>query len=181
MHARITTITGAANLDAGVEDVRQRSGYIRRLKGNQGIILAVDRAGSRASIFSQWDSEADIDAADADPEAQEIRAKGKVAFGAADQMVERFESVLMEGAIPPEGSCLLVRPFTVDPGRVDETLERFRTTVLPDLQGMAGFVAARQIVNRATGEGRTGTAWENEASAQAANSATQKHRDDAQR
>jgi heme-degrading monooxygenase HmoA len=177
MHVRITTIIGAADLDAGIEDVRQRSGYIRRLSGCQGLVLAVDRMGNKASILTLWDSEGDIDAADADPQVQEIRAKGKVAFGAADQTVQRFEVATQAGGVASEGSSLLTRNFSVDPGQVDEILQRFRTEVLPELQGMAGFVAAAQFIDRATGQGHTGTVWEDDASREAANEATQKFRD----
>jgi heme-degrading monooxygenase HmoA len=176
MHVRITTITGATDLDAGLEEVRQRSGYIRKLSGCQGLALAVDRIGKKAHVITVWDSEGDIDAADADPQVQEIRAKGKVAFGATDQNAERFE-VATAGGVVSEGNSLLTRYFSVDPGRADEILERFRNEVLPDIEGMAGFVTAAQFIDRATGRGATGTVWEDDASREAANEATQKYRD----
>jgi hypothetical protein len=56
----------------------------------------------------------------------------------------------------------------MDPARVDENLEFFRETVLPDIKATPGLVSVRQMINRQSGEGRVGTVWADEPSLQTA-------------
>jgi hypothetical protein len=51
---------------------------------------------------------------------------------------------------------------------VEENHEFFRTTVLPMIEASEGFVGARQLINRATGDGLVGTVWADAAALDAA-------------
>jgi hypothetical protein len=84
--------------------------------------------------------------------------------------VDRFELVLRQaGSTPPAaGAKLHVRPVKMDPAKVDENLEFFRQTVLPDITATPGFVGILQLINRQSGEGRVGTLWADEPSLQTA-------------
>jgi hypothetical protein len=84
--------------------------------------------------------------------------------------VDRFEQVLWEmGSTPPApGAKLHVRPVKMDPAKVDENLQFFKQTVLPDIEVTPGFQGVRQLINRQSGEGVVGTVWADEASLETA-------------
>jgi heme-degrading monooxygenase HmoA len=56
----------------------------------------------------------------------------------------------------------------MDPSKVDDNIEFFRTTVLPQIEANAGFVGVRQLVNRETGDAVVGTLWKDRAAMEAA-------------
>jgi hypothetical protein len=47
----------------------------------------------------------------------------------------------------------------MDPSKVDENAAFFEREVLPELKAQPGFQAARNMINRETGEGAVGTIW----------------------
>ena len=59
----------------------------------------------------------------------------------------------------------------MDPARVDENLEFFRSVVVPGLREQPGFQAARFLVNRQEGTGTVGTVWADMAAMEAGDAA----------
>jgi heme-degrading monooxygenase HmoA len=159
MHARLTTVTGATDIEGGVAYLRDSVlREVQQQKGFRGLTVSADRSTGLVVVLALWESEADLDAS----ESVADKARGeslKVLGGQA--RVERFEQTVWEvGQVPPKpGSKLHIRPFKMDPSRVDDNLAFFKETVLPDIKATGGFMSVRQLLNRKTGEGRVGTVW----------------------
>jgi heme-degrading monooxygenase HmoA len=64
----------------------------------------------------------------------------------------------------------------MDPAKVDEQVDFFRSTVLPELKGTPGFLAVRNMIDRSTGEGGVGTIWADEESMQASEATAEERR-----
>jgi hypothetical protein len=167
MYARIVQFTGATDVDGGVEFVRDTvTPLIRQQHGYRGMIASADRTAKVLGILSTWDTEADLDASNS--ALLKVRDEGAKIIG-GELSVEAFEQTLLVGNGPPrEGLSLLVRRISQDPAVVEENLEFFRTTVLPMIEASEGFVGARQLINRATGDGLVGTVWADAAALDAA-------------
>jgi hypothetical protein len=179
MHARITTITGATDLDRGIAFVRDEVlPQLQLQRGYRGMTASGDRASGGMSILTLWDTKADLDASES--MADKARADGREVAG-GDVVVERFEQVVAEIGNPPPGpgSKLQIRRFEISPDRVEDNLAYFRSAVLPDIRSAPGFQSLRQLVDRGTGLGAVGTVWADDATLAAADAKLQGHRSNA--
>ena len=65
MHTRVLTFTGAKNIDAGVDFLRQKVvPVLNDQKGYRGITASADRSGGVLGILSLWETQADREASD---------------------------------------------------------------------------------------------------------------------
>lgn len=159
MYARIVQSSGATNIDGGTDFVRETvTPLIRQQHGYRGMIVSADRAANLFGVLSNWETEADLDASNS----ALVKVRDEATQVVGGQMtVEGFEQTVLVGNRPPSvGLSLLVRRVSMDPATVEANLEFFRSTVLPEIQASPGFVGARQLINRETGEGLVGTVWE---------------------
>jgi heme-degrading monooxygenase HmoA len=166
MHVRLTTITGAKNIDAGLEFVKTDAiPRLRQQKGYRGISVSGNRSAGVMNVLSLWDSEADLDASESAIE--KVRSEA-VDLTGGQMKVERFEQLVYEVKTPPTpGAKLHIREIKMDPAKIDENVEFFNQTIVPEFKNSAGFVAVRNLMNRKTGEGKVGTVWADDASLQA--------------
>lgn len=163
MHVRVNITTGASNIDEVVRFLdEQVLPDVRQQKGFAGMTAAGNRESGRVTVLTMWETEEDRDASEGLSE--KARNEAHRVFG-GDYRVERYEQVLFEmGDVPPgPGAKLHVREVKADPARIDEHVAYFREQVLPDMKASPGFLGVRQLVNRATGEGRVGSVWADEA------------------
>lgn len=168
MHVRISTSTGASDIDAGIDFVRdQVVPQLQQQKGFRGLSASADRSTGRVHVLTMWETEADLDASES--MADKVRADAFKVMG-GQPTVERFEQLVWEtGTVPPgPGARLHVRRLRMDPDRIEDNLGYFQREVLPDIQSTPGFLGARLLMNRDTGEGSVGTLWADEDSRQAA-------------
>jgi hypothetical protein len=168
MFTRVVTYTGAKDLDAGTAYVRDTaSSVLHQQKGFAGTIASVDRANNVFGVLSRWETEADRDASES--ALLKVREEGQEIIGGS-LSVEYFEEVLMEkvGAAPLVGNCLLLTRVTMDPAKVDETVQYFQREVLPEIKKSEGVLFVRQIVNRQTGEAVSGVGFTDAAAMKAA-------------
>jgi len=167
MYTRVVQFTGATDIDAGAAFVRDTvNPQIRQQHGYRGMVASADRDAAVFGVMSIWDSKADVDASDS--ALAKVRDEGQRIIG-GEMSIGVFEQVLLEGKRPVEpGMSLLVRRVSMDPSKVGENLEFFRSTVLPELQASDGCVSVRQMINRETGDGIVGTLWETPAAMEAA-------------
>lgn len=109
-------------------------------------------------MFSLWDTAEDRDASDS--VLAPFRQEAAEVIG-GEMTIENYELVVSEvGQEPPgPGSALMVTRISMDPGKVDENLELFRSDVAPRIKASEGFRGLRNMMNRATGEGIVGTVW----------------------
>jgi heme-degrading monooxygenase HmoA len=159
MHARITTVTGACDIDRGLALLRdQVVPQMQQQTGFRGLSAAGDRAAGLVTVLSVWDSQADLQAS----ESAADKARGDaVRVMGGQARVERYEQTVCEvaGTRPGPGAKLHIRNIKLDPDRIEEILAVFRQTVVPDMKTRPGFRAVRQLIDRATGEGRVGSVW----------------------
>ncbi len=167
MYNRVVTLSGVKDIDALVASIRDTSlSALRAQKGYKGFSVSADRSAGVVGTMSLWESEADRDASDSALAKLREDAKGQFA---TDMKIDNVEEIVVEMARPPEvGSRLMVTRISMDPGKIDEILEAFKSEVLPQIKAAPGFRAMRNMLNRQTGEGIVGSIWDDEQSMQAA-------------
>ena len=168
MHVRLITVRGANRFDEAVSFIKETIlPDLRQQKGFNSINLAGDRVAGVFTVLTIWDTEADRDSSE---ELSEKARNQTLEILGGELIVERFEQALSEGGSTPPaaGAKLHIRPVKMDPAKVDENLEFFRQTVLPDIKATVGFRGLRELINRQSGEGRVGTVWADEASLETA-------------
>lgn len=162
MHTRVSTITGAAHIDEGIEFLRSEViPQLTQQKGYRGIIASADRASGNVGVVSFWETQEDLAASES--AADKARSEAVAVLGGTAK-VERFEQTVSEvgATLPTPGSKLLVRRAKMDPAVLDENIEVFKSTIVPLITGSPGFQATRQMVNRETGQSITGTVFADE-------------------
>lgn len=176
MHVRMTLIDGVDDVDAAVGVLRNDIvPAVQELQGFRGIAASADRQAGLLAILSFWDTTAD-EAASADQIGQ-VRENAIMAIGGSLIEVQAYEQMLEEVSTPPEPGCpVLLTPTRMDPAKVDENLQFFRTKVLPDIQSTPGFRAVRYFINRQTGEGLVANILSDEESVKAAEAKADKRR-----
>jgi heme-degrading monooxygenase HmoA len=160
MHARLTNVTGASDIDRGLTFVAdQVVPQMQQQKGFRGLSAAGDRAGGVGTVLTLWESQADLDASES--AASKLRDFAAGLLG-GEVSVECYEQAVWEVADASRGpgAKLHVRHIKVDPIRIDDNLELFRQRVVPDMKARPGFLAIRHLIDRSTGEGRVGSLWE---------------------
>jgi hypothetical protein len=167
VHVRITIVTEATNIDAGIENIKNEViPALRQQKGYRGISISGDRASGAMNVLAQWETQADMDASESAVE--KARQEAVKAIG-GKFTVERYEQLMseMQTPGPSVGSKLHIREIKMDPAKIDENLEFFKQVIVPEFKSSKGFLAVRNLMNRTTGEGRVGTIWADGASLQA--------------
>jgi len=168
MYARVVNFTGVKDLDAGITFFQEKAlPLLRQQQGFRGATASVDRSSGALAVLSLWqtadDRQASFDA---------LRGPREEARGVmgGDATVGNYEQAFVEVGSPPPGpgAYLLVTPVSMDPASVDENLELFKATVVPEIKSSPGFRGLRNLINRQTGEGMTGTTWNDQASLDAA-------------
>jgi len=178
MYTRVVTFTGTKDLDGGVRFVKdQVAPVLRQQHGFKGLTTSVDRSGAVLGVLSLWDTEADRDASER--ALAKTREEGQSIIGGT-MTIENFEELLLDVAeVPAIGSSLLIRRISMDPARIDENIDFFKREVLPQIKASPGYRAARNMINRQTGEGIVGTVWTDNASMEAAAEAAEARRQQA--
>ena len=159
MHARLTTVTGATDIDGGAAFVRDQAVHdLGQQKGFKGITCSADRTTGVVGILSLWETEADLDASEST--ADKTRGEGLKVMG-GQPTVERYEQIAEgTGSTSPEpGSLLRVTPWTCDPAQIDGIRAFFESDVVPTLTDRNGLRSIRAFANRSTGAGMIGTIW----------------------
>jgi hypothetical protein len=176
MFTRTVTYTGARDLDGGLDFVREHAlPVLRQQQGYRGLTASVDRSHGVLGVLSMWESAAARDASDS--ALGKVRDDGLDVIG-GELKVEAWEELYVEMVAPPAiGSPLLLQRVAMDPELVDTNSEYFRMNVVPEMKGMAGFCGVRNMINRETGHGMTGTLWSDPASLQAAASYSEERRE----
>ena len=179
MHVRISTINGATDLDAGIRFLGEKVvPELQQQRGFRGITASADRAAGLVAVLSLWETEQDMTASES--VASKVRQEALGVMG-GDVTVETFEQVVADiGDPPPAVGCTLrVVRVKMDPARVDENIEFFRSEIVPRMKATPGFRGVRNMIDRASGSGAVGTLWDDEASMNAAEAAAEQRRHEA--
>lgn len=101
MHVRISTVTGASDIDGGLAFLRdQVVPQLKQQNGFRGISAAGDRSAGVVTMLTVWDSEADLDASEST--ADKARSDAVRLMG-GEVSVERYEQSLWETGDTPPG------------------------------------------------------------------------------
>ena len=178
MHVRISTINGATDLTQEFAFWGRRWCLNFSSSEVSEVSLQVP-IGPPGSSLSQpvgdragHDGERDV--------AEKVRQEALGVMG-GDVTVETFEQVVADiGDPPPAVGCTLrVVRVKVDPARVNENIDFFRSEIVPRMKATPGFRGVRNMIDRASGSGAVGTLWDDEASMNAAEAAAEQRRHEA--
>lgn len=149
MFARSTTISGdPANLDAGIAFIRDEVlPAISQMDGCMGMSLLVDRDSGRGIATTSWLTREQMDATG--EMVSSLRGKAASIMGGTPS-VEEWEVAVMHRDHPThDGACC--RVTWGRPGDLDTGLDVWRSTVLPELDGLTGFCSASMFADRSRG------------------------------
>ena len=153
MYTRLVSFTGATNIDAGVDYLRDEVlPVLNAQRGYRGVTASGDRAAGVLHILSLWETEEDRGASDsALGKAREEAIK--IVGGALE--IENFEQVVEAISKRPSPGCHLnVVRVRMDPASIDANVEWFKDMIAPQISSQPGFCSLRNMVDRQTGLGR---------------------------
>jgi heme-degrading monooxygenase HmoA len=175
MFVRVVTSTGAKDIDAGLKFVKDTvAPLLRQQNGWKGTTASANRSSGEFSVLTQWESKADLEASES--ALQKVRGEAAEILGGT-MTVDVYEQVVFDVVKPPHvGARLLIRPISMDVSSIDENIEFFKSTVLPQLRQGDGYLALRNLINRETGRGAVGSLWETDEALEAAAAAAEARR-----
>ena len=159
MHARVLTFSRLHDVDQAVVFLHESALPVLKTQlGFRGVSAGADRKGRVMMMLSLWADESTL--ASSNRPLIEAREQA-LALSGASLIVEHFEQVSESLARPPAaGGSLMLTRFRVEPGSLDEKLMYFEREFLPELIRLPGFCSVRNLVDRYSGRGVTGTSWE---------------------
>lgn len=160
MHARSTTIQARpSEIDAGITYVSEEvMPAITALEGCIGLSMLVDRQSGRCIATSAWTDESSMHASDAALRSARQRA-GEILGG--EPRVDEWEiAVLHRDHKTADGTCVRCTWLQMDPGKLDQAIELFRSKVLPTAEGLDGFCSASLMVDRRAGRAVSSVTWD---------------------
>ena len=166
MYTRLISFTGASNIDAGVDYLRNEVlPVLNAQRGYRGVTASGDRATGVLHILSLWETEEDRAASDsALGKAREEALK--IVGGALE--IENFEQVVEAISKRPSPGCYLnVVRVRMDPASIDANIDFFKEMIAPQISSQPGFCSLRNMVDRQTGRAVSGSVFEDKQSADA--------------
>ena len=166
MYTRLVSFTGATNIDAGVDYLRDEVlPVLNAQRGYRGVTASGDRAAGVLHILSLWETEEDRAASDsALGKAREEALK--IVGGALE--IENFEQVVEAISKRPSPGCHLnVVRVRMDPASIDANVEWFKDMIAPQISSQPGFCSLRNMVDRQTGRAVSGSVFEDKETADA--------------
>lgn len=153
VYARSTTIQAqSSSIDAGIAHVRDEvMPALQSMPGCIGISLLVDRRSGRCIATSAWESDESMRASG--ESVTGIRERAAEMFGGTAN-VEQWEiAVLHRDHRAPDGAGVRATWVNVPPETMDQGVEYYKSSVLPQLESLDGFCSASLLIDRASGRG----------------------------
>ena len=151
MYARSTTIRSQPSaIDAGIAFVRDEvMPKVQAVDGCVGVSLLVDRQSGRCIFTSAWETEQALRSGL--ELVQPMRARAEDMFGGLRKAEQWEIAAVHRDHHAGDGACVRATWVQVDPARMDDGIEMYKTSVLPALADLEGFCSASLMVNRMTG------------------------------
>jgi hypothetical protein len=112
----------------------------------------VDRGSGRCIITTAWETEEAMRAS-AD-RARQLRDRAAQELGGNIDKIEEWEiAVLHRDHRVGTSACARATWGKSDPALMEQNIEYYKTSVLPDLENLDGFCSASLLIDRATGRG----------------------------
>jgi len=151
VYARSTTIQAQpSSIDGGIAHVREDvMPALQGMPGCIGVSLLVDRRSGRCIATSAWESDEAMRASG--ETVTPIRDRAAEMFGGTAN-VEQWEiAALHRDHRAPDGAGVRATWVRVAPDQMDQGIEYYKSSVLPQLEGLDGFCSASLLVDRASG------------------------------
>jgi quinol monooxygenase YgiN len=153
MHARtVTTDARPEDLETGLTWLRDEAmPTVMAMPGCIGMSMAVDRPSGRCIGTTSWESEEAM--RDSTEMIMPIRQRGTELLGAPPR-IEEWEIALMHrNHRSGQGACVRSTWFEGAPDNVDQIVEVFKLSALPDIEQYDGFCSASLLIDQAAGRG----------------------------
>jgi heme-degrading monooxygenase HmoA len=161
MYVRATRISAAPDRipDLITSFTRDVVPAVRKLTGNRGAVMLVDRKNGVGLGLTYWENEAALKASE-EP-ANGLRSQAVQSAGGKVENVDRFEQVIMERKAEPKGGVFArVNDLPADPAKVGNAIALLGDKALPILQQQKGFRAYIVGVNRSSGRAIITSVWD---------------------
>jgi heme-degrading monooxygenase HmoA len=153
VYARSTTIQAQpSSIDAGIAHIRDAvMPRLHEVDGCVGLSLLADQQTGRCIVTTAWETEEAMSASA--ERIRPIRDQAAQAFGGTgSQPVEEWEiAVLHRDHRTADGACARATWVKLAPAQLDQGIEFYKMSVLPDLEALEGFCSASLLVDRASG------------------------------
>jgi heme-degrading monooxygenase HmoA len=153
VYARSTTIQAqTSSIDAGIAHVRDEvMPALRDIEGCVGVSLLVDRESGRCIATTAWESEEAMRASE--ERVAPIRQRAAETFGGTAETQEWEIAAMHRDHRSAEGAGVRATWVNVSADQIDQGIEYFKASVLPQLEDLDGFCSASLLVDRASGRG----------------------------
>jgi quinol monooxygenase YgiN len=160
VYARSTTIQAQpSSIDAGIAHLRDEvMPALQDMPGCVGVSLLVDRQSGRCIATSAWDSEEAMRASA--EHVTPIRDRAAEMFGGTANVDEWEIAALHRDHRTTDGAGVLATWVKVPTDQVDQGIDYYKSSVLPQLEGLDGFSSASLLVDRASGRAVSSTTFD---------------------
>ena len=133
---------------------------LQEVDGCVGLSLLADQRTGRCIVTTAWETEEAMRASA--EQIQPVRDQAAQAFGGTGSpMVEEWEiAVLHRDHRSGEGACARATWVKLPPDQLDQGIEFYKTSVLPELEALDGFCSASLLVDRASGRAVASTSFD---------------------
>ena len=161
MYARSSTIHAQPlSLDEGISFMREQTmPALMEIPGCIGLSLLVDREFGHCIATSSWESEEAMRASADAASSLRMMATGRFA-GTIDKIEEWEIAVLHREHLATGGSCVRCTWLRCQMGGMEQLIDTFVHTVLPEVEGMDGFCSASMFVDRSVGRAVTSVTYD---------------------
>jgi quinol monooxygenase YgiN len=151
VYARSTTIQAQpSSIDAGIALVRDEvMPALQAMPGCIGVSLLVDRQSGRCIATSAWDTDEAMRASG--DHVTPIRDRAAEMFGGPANIDQWEIASLHRDHHSADGAGVRATWVKVAPDQVDQGIEYYKSSVLPQLEGLDGFCSASLLVDREAG------------------------------
>jgi len=178
MFVRLTVVKDVTEIDAVATVLQDKAiPEVIGQRGFQGLTASGNREAREVGIVSAWATLEDLEASDSVASKLRGVAVAEIGGSATVHVLEQVYGEFKDR--PAVGSPLRLVSVTAAPERIDQGIERFRSTVLPAMQAQSGYVGGRFMVDRSAGRAIAGTVWADEGSMRADDERSQQRRADA--
>jgi heme-degrading monooxygenase HmoA len=161
MYARSSTIHAQpSSMDEGIMHMNEQTmPALMQVPGCIGLSLMVNRDSGLCIATSSWDSEESMRNSAVAAGTLRSMATGRFS-GQLDKVDEWDIAVLHREHTAMAGSCVRCSWVQTQMGGMEQLIDTFAHTVMPDLEEMEGFCSASLLVDRMSGRAVSAVAWD---------------------
>ena len=168
MYARSTTIQSSpGSLDGAIAYMRDEVWpQMQQMEGCVGLSMMCDRETGRCIATTAWQDQESMRASAerVDPMRDHMIER----FGGGEPEVQEWEVAVLHREHPAgDGACARTTWVRTGPGRIDQLLDVYRSTVMPRIQAMPGFCSLSMLIDRDSGRGVGSASFDSRASLEA--------------